>query len=114
VNLSREEDLLLPLRWVAILRSRVNCDLALTGGVHSAAGVIKAILAGANSVQICSLLYRHPIEAVAGLADGLGAWMDRHGFATLDAFRGRLVRETGSDVGGFERAQYVRTLTGVE
>ena len=35
LKLSTSDDLLLPLRWIAILYGRVKVDLALTGGVHT-------------------------------------------------------------------------------
>ena len=44
--LSHEADYLLPLRWVAVMSNRVNCDIASSTGVHSWETVVKMILAG--------------------------------------------------------------------
>lgn len=113
VHLSRAEDLRLPLRWVAILRDQLTCDLALSGGVHDANGVIKAILAGANAAYICSALYLQPRPAVVcNMLDGLAVWMDRKGYADIAAFRGKLRETKLHDGNGFERAHYIRTLSG--
>jgi dihydroorotate dehydrogenase (fumarate) len=113
VHFSRAEDLRLPLRWVAILRDHLTCDLALSSGVMDAAGVVKALLAGANVAYICSVLFLQPRPAgVRGMLEGLTAWMDRKGYADLAAFRGKLRETDFRDGSGFERAHYIRTLTG--
>jgi dihydroorotate dehydrogenase (fumarate) len=111
VHFSRAEDLRLPMRWVAILRDHLTCDLALSSGVHDANGVIKALLVGANAVYLCSSLFLHPREAlVRGMLDGLTAWMSRRGYENLASFRGKMRETALSDGSGFERAHYVRTL----
>ncbi len=113
ISLSHPDDLRLPLRWTAILSGSLHADIALSGGVHGSDGVVKALLAGAAAVQVCSALYRHELSFVRELLAGIEAWMDDHGFADIGAFRGRLRREEGVE-SGFERAQYVRALAGLE
>lgn len=115
VDLSRSEDIRLPLRWIAILRNHVQYDLALTGGVHDAVGAIKAILAGANAVQICSVLYlRKDLDVIGEITDQMLFWMESKGFECIDDFRGKLAEKSLTDHAGFERAQYVRALVGME
>lgn len=111
VHRSHPDDLRLPLRWVAILRERVRCNLALSSGVHDAGSGIKALLCGANAVYLCSALYRPPTGSVVQeILTGVQEWMARHDFATLDDFRGRLREIHLGDGQGFERAHYVKTL----
>ena len=114
INLSRPEDIRLPLRWTAIVRDQVDCDLSLTTGVHDAEGAIKAILAGANTVQVCSVLYRKGGEQIGTILSGMGEWMERKGYAKLDDFRGLLREKNLSDNRGFERAQYLKAFVGLE
>ena len=57
--LSTPGELALPLRWIAITAERVNCDLAASTGVHDGKAVIKAILAGAQAVQVVSTVYKN-------------------------------------------------------
>ena len=45
--LSTSEELRLPLRWIAILHKQVPASLAASTGVHTAADVVKVLLAGA-------------------------------------------------------------------
>lgn len=111
VHRSHPDDVRLPLRWVAILRERVRCDLALSSGVHDAGNSIKALLCGANAVYLCSALYRQPVGCVVPeILDGMRAWMARHDFATLADFSGRMREIRLGDGQGFERAHYVKTL----
>lgn len=113
-NLSCPEDIRLPLRWIAILREYVDCDLSLTTGVHAADGIAKAILAGANAVQICSVLYKQEEDPIPGMLEDLNRWMDSKGYGGIDAFRGLLRNRREGAERGFERAQYVKTLAGME
>ncbi len=114
INFSTPDDIRLPMRWIAMLRQCVSCDLALTSGVHSAEGAIKAILAGANAVQICSVLYKKGNQVVGEILAGISQWMDDKNFATLDDFRAKLSEPEGSASKGFARAQYVKAFVGVE
>ena len=47
--LSTSDELRLPLRWIGLLRGRVECDLALSTGVHTAEDAVKGLLVGATS-----------------------------------------------------------------
>lgn len=113
VNLSRPDDIRLPLRWTAILRSAVKCDISMTGGVHDGEGAIKAILAGANTVQMCSALMQQGEPFLTTVNETMTTWMSRKGFESLNELRGRLKENDLSDHVGFERAQYVNALTGI-
>jgi len=41
LQLSSPSELLLPLRWIALLHGRVKASLAATGGIHDAAGLLR-------------------------------------------------------------------------
>ena len=45
--------------WAAILHSRIKASIAVSGGVKVPADGIKALLAGADAVQLVSALLRH-------------------------------------------------------
>jgi len=109
-RLSTSDELLLRLRWLAILHGRVRLSLIASGGVAMAEDGIKAILAGADAVQVVSAVLRHGPQYLETLRDGLEAWMQRKGFTTLDEVRGRLSLKDVLDPSGFERAHYLRTL----
>jgi dihydroorotate dehydrogenase (fumarate) len=109
IELSTSSELLLRLRWIAILHSKVRCSLAVTGGVATPTDGIKAILAGAHAVQMVSAILRHGPGYFALMRDGLVRWMEAKQLSSLDDVRGR-VDGRPSDTSIFERAQYIRTL----
>jgi dihydroorotate dehydrogenase (fumarate) len=112
LELSTSAELLLRLRWLAILRRHVRCSLAGTGGVATPEDGIKAILAGADAVQMVSAILRHGPSYFAAMRDGLRRWMESLEFARLDDVRGRVSLAKTEAPEAFERAQYLRTLSG--
>jgi dihydroorotate dehydrogenase (fumarate) len=110
LKLSEPQELLLRLRWLAILSPLVRGSLAATGGVHSCNDAAKAMLAGAHAVQLVSVILKHGPQVLPGLISGLQSWMREHGYETIDHFRGRLDLSRCPDASAFERANYIRTL----
>jgi dihydroorotate dehydrogenase (fumarate) len=112
LELSSSDELLLRLRWLAILHGRVTCSLAATGGVATPNDGIKAILAGADAVQMVSAILRHGPSYFTLMRDELRRWMETSGFSSVDDIRGRLSLAKTEDPSAFERAQYIRTISG--
>jgi len=112
LTLSDSTELLLRLRWLAILSGRVRCSLAVTGGVATPQDGIKAILAGAHAVQMVSAILRHGPSYLTVMREELRRWMESMEMARLDDVRGRLSLAGSEAAGAFERAQYIRTLSG--
>jgi dihydroorotate dehydrogenase (fumarate) len=108
-ELSTSAELLLRLRWIAILHGRIRPSLAVSGGVAVPDDGIKAILAGADAIQLVSAILRHGPGHVAKLRKGLEDWLAWHKMVTLDEARG-LMRLASSDAASVERGQYIRTL----
>ena len=100
----------LRLQWLAILHGRVRPSLAVSGGVATPDDGIKAILAGADAVQIVSALLRHGPTHVDAMRAGLERWMAWHHLEWLEDVRGKASLERVADAESFERAQYIRTL----
>lgn len=107
-------DLPLSLRWISILAERVACDLSAATGVHDGAAVVKQLLAGAASVQVCSALYENDVPYLATMLEQLEAWMQKHRFLRIDDFRGRLSQRRAENPAAFERVQFMKATTGVE
>jgi len=110
---STPEEIYTSLRWVSILSGDVGCDLSASTGVHSTDGVIKQLLAGATTVQMCSALYRSGFEIITQIHDELVAWMERKRYKSISDFQGKLSQSASDDPESYERLQYIKALTGI-
>ncbi len=109
---SDSSELLLRLRWAAILSGRVSCDLAVTGGVHTVSDAVKAVMCGAHSVQLVSALLRGGPGYLAAMRNGLAQWMEEHEYQSIAQMRGSMGLLTSPDPHAFERGNYVKILKG--
>ncbi|WP_168581766.1 dihydroorotate dehydrogenase-like protein [Gephyromycinifex aptenodytis] len=100
----------LPRTWIAALRGRVSACLAGTSGVDTSDDVIKYLLAGADVAMTTSALVRHGPRHARRLIDGLDLWLERKGFASVEAMRGMLAIPAGANATAYERAGYVSAL----
>ena len=106
---SNEADLGNVLRWIGIASATVNkIDYAASGGIHSPEGVVKAILAGASAVEICSALYQGSNLVIGEFVRFLNLWMDRKGMETISQFKGILNVNDPKGVNMFERTQFLK------
>jgi len=101
----------LPLRWIAILYSRLRANLAATSGIHRASDALKMLLVGADVTMLCSVLMRHGIEQIATIEKEMLDWMDTHEYASILQLRGSMSQMNCPDPAAFERAQYMRALS---
>lgn len=109
---SSPAELAIPLRWIAIMAEKVQCDLVASTGIHDGDAVIKQILAGANAVQIVSVLYKNGKECIGEMVEHLRSWMVRKNFKSIDAFRGKMSQEKSSDPAMYERSQFMKYYAG--
>lgn len=110
LRLSTSDDLLLRVRWTAILSSRVRASLAVSGGVHRGLDAVKAILAGAHAVQMVSALYEHGPEYLAVVRRELSHWLDEHEYDSLEQAQGSLSLTRRPDPATFERDKYMHAV----
>jgi dihydroorotate dehydrogenase (fumarate) len=110
VHLSTSEELLLRLRWLAILSGRVKASLAATGGVHTALDAVKAVMAGADAVQMVSALLRNGPGHLRAVREGLARWLEEHEYESLAQMRGSMSLLRCATPGAYERANYIKIL----
>ena len=111
LHFSTPSELLPRLHWAAILFGHMNGDIAITGGVHSAEDVLKAIMAGASVTQMASALHIHGIEHIGRVLADLRYWLDKREYATLAETRGCLSRRSVPDTSPYDRGNYIKTLS---
>jgi dihydroorotate dehydrogenase (fumarate) len=107
---SDSSELLLRLRFIAILAGRVRASLALSGGVHEPIDAVKAVMAGADGVQLVSALMKGGPRVLTTIRDKFAQWGDDHGFASVHEMRGCASLARGSQPGAIERANYIDVL----
>ena len=110
-HLSRSEDLLLPVRWIALLRERVGLSLAATGGVHTTEDALKALFAGADVAHLCSALLENGPEYLGQVLTGLQTWMTQQEYDSVAQLKGSLSHERSPDPDGFERCGYIQVIS---
>jgi dihydroorotate dehydrogenase (fumarate) len=110
LHLSDSTELLLRLRWLAILHGRVRPALAASGGVHTGLDALKAVMAGAHAVQLVSALLRHGPEHLALVRADLARWLEEHEYDSLAQAQGSMSLLRCPDPAAFERANYLHVL----
>jgi dihydroorotate dehydrogenase (fumarate) len=110
LNLSGSYELRLRLRWVALLYGRVKADLAVTGGVHSAQDVLKAMMAGAKVAMTTSALLEHGIGHLSVILAELREWMQEHEYESITQMRGSMSQRAVAQPAALERGNYMKVL----
>lgn len=110
LELSSSSELLLRLRWLAILSGQVKPSLACSGGVHTVADAVKAIMAGANAVQVVSAVLKRGPAALTELRDGLASWLEQHEYDSLKQMQGSMNLSRCPNPAAFERGNYMAVL----
>jgi len=113
-NLSEANDKRLPLRFAGLLYKKIKANICSSMGIFEGRDVAAMILAGADAVQVVSVLYKHKPEHIAKMLTDLQAWMEKKGYASLEDFRGKLSAFTLNDPFVYKRAQYVDALLSSE
>jgi dihydroorotate dehydrogenase (fumarate) len=110
LHFSDPGELLLRLRWLAILSGTVPGSLACSGGVHSGLDAVKAVMCGAHAVQMVSSLLRRGPEHLRVVRTQMAEWLEKHEYASLRQMQGSMNLEHCPDPKAFERANYMRIL----
>ena len=110
LHLSTSSELLLPLRWMALLYGRVDADLALTTGVHTGMDLVKAILAGANVAMVASEFVAKGVERAEDMLAEMENWMMAYEYESIEKMRGSMSQKNVENPAAFERANYMKAL----
>jgi dihydroorotate dehydrogenase (fumarate) len=111
LTLSSPYELLLRLHWVAILYGHVKADLAVTGGVHGSAQVLKSMMAGARVAMMTSAILQNGIEHFARVRADLLDWMEAHEYGSIAQMQGSMSYRSVAEPAAFERANYMKVLS---
>jgi dihydroorotate dehydrogenase (fumarate) len=110
LHFSDPGELLLRLRWLAILSGRSPLSLACSGGVHTGLDAVKAVMCGAHAVQMVSSLLRRGPEHLGVVRAQLAEWLEKHEYASVHQMQGSMNLQHCPDPETFERANYMKIL----
>ena len=108
-SLGHPSDLYESLRWVGLASERVPAlSYAASGGVTDGASLVKALLAGASAVEVCSALYRHGVPQVQEMLAFFSEWMAQHNFKKISDFKGLMNAQKTGSASAFARSQFFK------
>lgn len=110
LKLSTSDELRLRLRALALVSGRVDLSLGVTGGVHTAVDVIKALMAGAHATQMVSALLTHGEEHIGRTLKALEFWMEEHEYDSVGQMRGSMSLAKVPNPTALIRGNYVKVL----
>ena len=105
---STPQENVLPLRWIGMMSKQVDCSLAATTGIHDGHTVIKNLLAGANAVQIATIIYKNGPEYIGEMLAQIEEWMTGKNYRTVKELIGKLSHGQIKNPAMYERAQFMK------
>jgi len=103
------------LRWIAMASAIYEkISLSASTGVHSGEDVVKYLLAGADTVQMCSVLYKEGYEYIKEVLASVESWMKANKFENISQFRGKLNYKNFEDAKKYERSQFMKYFSAYE
>jgi dihydroorotate dehydrogenase (fumarate) len=110
ISLSSSRELLLRLRWVALLFARCSCDLAVSGGIHNHRDVLKSMMAGASAACSTSALLARGIIHASDMIRQLEAWMVENEYTSIRQMQGSMSEQNVREPSALARANYMKTI----
>ncbi|MBS1150584.1 MAG: dihydroorotate dehydrogenase [Myxococcaceae bacterium] len=110
LHLSDPSELPLRLRWLGVLSAQLTCSLAASGGVHTTTDAVRALMAGADVVQVVSLLLKKGPGELAKLRQGLTQWLEEREYESLAQLRDSMNYASCPDPTAYLRANYLLML----
>lgn len=110
LKLSTSDELLMPLRWTAILYGRAKADLALTSGVHTGVDLVKAVMAGASVAMVASEFVANGVGRATEMLAEMENWMSAYEHVSVEKMRGSMSQQHVENPAAFERANYMKAL----
>ncbi len=110
LELSSSMESLLRIRWIALIRGRVDLSIAATGGFHRAEDIIKALLVGADITHLCSVLLQNGPEHIAVLKQELQYWLEEHEYDSVTQMKGSVSKSCAINPAALEHSNYMHII----
>ncbi len=110
LELSSSAESLLRIRWIALLFGHTQMSLAVTGGFHQMPETLKALLAGADVVHLCSALLKAGSGRLTTILTDLENWLEEHDYQSVQQLKGSVSYQNAINPSAYERANYIEVL----
>ena len=110
LDLSSSMESLLRIRWIALIRGRVDLSIAATGGFHRTEDIIKALLVGADITHLCSVLLQNGPEHIAVLKQELQYWLEQHEYDSVSQMKGSVSKSCAINPAALEHSNYMHII----
>lgn len=107
---SNAEDSRLPLRYTGLLYDNIEANICSSRGIYTGEDAAKMLLAGADTIQIVSCIYKNGVDAIGSMIKELDTWMVDKKYTALSDFRGKLAKKNIRSPFAYRRAQYIDIL----
>lgn len=112
---SNESEKRYVLRWIGMTSAQdIKIDISATTGVHSGEDAVRYLLAGAHTVQVCSVFYEKGVQYLKTMNRSIEEWMDKKGFTAISQFRGKLNHGNIANPSVYERTQFMKYFSSEE
>ncbi len=110
LELSSSMESLLRIRWIAMIRGRVDLSIAATGGFHRTEDIVKALLVGADITHLCSVLLQQGPEHIAVLRQELDYWLEEHEYESVRQMKGSVSKSCAINPAALEHCNYMHVI----
>ena len=110
LELSSSMESLLRIRWIALIRGRVDLSIAATGGFHQSEDIVKALLVGADVTHLCSVLLRKGPDHIAVLKQQLEHWLQEHEYESVEQMKGSVSQSCAINPAALEHSNYMHVI----
>jgi dihydroorotate dehydrogenase (fumarate) len=112
LELSSSMESLLRIRWIALIRGRVDLSIAATGGFHQSQDIVKALLVGADITHLCSVLLKNGPEHIALLKHELHTWLEQQEYESVKQMKGSISKSCAINPAALEHSNYMNIIKG--
>ena len=110
LELSTSMESLLRIRWIALIRGRVDLSIAATGGFHQIEDIVKALLVGADVTHLCSVLLQNGPQHITLLKQDLEHWLEQHEYESVQQMKGSVSRSCAINPAALEHSNYMNVI----
>ncbi len=111
INPTHSQDLSESLRWSAILYQKVAASLCVSSGVHTHEDLLKAMMSGADAVQMVSAVMEHGEGHIEEVLTNLSRWMQEKEYISIEQMKGSISLHHTRNPAAYQRANYMRILS---